>query len=110
MPGLYSGRVESFIGAVKVMTSIEILYRGYPIERLNRLTGRIWPGAVISLIIFVVFHLPSGLGHTVGLVLPIGVILTGLYVWKRNLTLNIAVHFLTDSLILVLLPLLPLLP
>lgn len=88
----------------------EILYRGYPIERLNRLKVTIWPGALISLIIFVVFHLPSGLGHTVGLVLPIGVILTGLYVWKRNLTLNIAVHFLTDSLILVLLPLLPPLP
>jgi len=88
----------------------EVLYRGYPIERLNRLTGRIWPGALISLIIFVVLHLPSGLGQTVGLVLPIGIILTGLYVWKRNLTLNIAVHFLTDSLVLVLLPLLPFLP
>lgn len=89
----------------------EILYRGYPIERLNRLTGRIWPGAVIGLVIFTVIHLPGqGLGNTVGVVLPIGVILTGLYVWKRNLTLNIAVHFLTDSLILVLLPLLPPLP
>jgi membrane protease YdiL (CAAX protease family) len=53
----------------------EILYRGYPIERLNRLTGRIWPGALISLIIFTVVHLPPlGLGTTVGMVLPIGVI------------------------------------
>jgi membrane protease YdiL (CAAX protease family) len=86
----------------------EILYRGYPIERLNRLTGRIWPGALISLIIFTVVHLPPlGLGTTVGMVLPIGVILTGLYVWKRNLTLNITVHFLIDFLVLVLLPLLP---
>ena len=86
----------------------EILYRGYPIERLNRLTGRIWPGALISLVIFTIIHLPpSGLGNTVGLVLPIGVILTGLYVWKRNLTLNIAAHFLVDLLVLVLLPLLP---
>jgi len=86
----------------------EILYRGYPIERLNRLTGRMWPGAVISLVIFTVIHLPPlGLGHTVGIVLPLGVIVTGLYVWKRNLTLNITVHFLVDFLVLVLLPLLP---
>lgn len=86
----------------------EVLYRGYPIERLNRLTGRIWPGAVISLIIFTVIHLPaSGLGNTVGIVLPLSVVLTGLYVWKRNLTLNITVHFLIDFLVLLLLPLLP---
>ena len=86
----------------------EILYRGYPIERLNRLTGRIWPGALISLVIFTVLHLLSwGLGHTICVVLPIGMILTGLYVWKRNLTLNITVHFLIDFLCLVLLPLLP---
>jgi membrane protease YdiL (CAAX protease family) len=86
----------------------EILCRGYPIERLNRLAGRIWPGALISLFIFTILHLPgSGLGSTVGVVLPVGAILTELYVWKRNLTLNIAVHFLVDLLALVLLPLLP---
>ena len=85
----------------------EILYRGYPMERLNLLTGRIWPGVLISLIIFTIIHLPpSGVGNTFGIVLPTGVILTGLYVWKRNLTLNIAVHFLANSLVLVLLPLL----
>ncbi len=86
----------------------EILYRGYPIERINRLTGRIWPGALICIIIHTAIHIPPlGLGHTIGVVLPITVILTGLYLWKRNLTLNIAVHFLIDFLALVLLPLLP---
>jgi len=85
----------------------EILYRGYPIERLNLLTGRIWPGAVFCIIIHTVIHLPMGLWNTVGVVFPITVILTWLYVWKRNLTLNITVHFLTDFLVLVLLPLLP---
>jgi membrane protease YdiL (CAAX protease family) len=86
----------------------EILYRGYPIERLNRLTGSIWLGALISLIIHTAIHIPPlGLGHTIGVVFPISAILTGLYVWKRNLTLNITVHFLIDFLALVLLPLLP---
>ncbi len=86
----------------------EILYRGYPIERLNRLTGRVWLGALIGLIIHTAIHIPPlGLGHTMGVVFPISAILTGLYVWKRNLTLNITVHFLIDFLALVLLPLLP---
>jgi len=86
----------------------EILYRGYPIERVNHLTGRIWPGALIGLIIHTAIHIPPlGLGHTVGVVLPIGIILAGLYIWKRNLTLNITVHFLIDFLALVLLPLIP---
>ncbi len=81
----------------------EILYRGYPIERVNHLTGRIWPGALIGLIIHTAIHIPPlGLGHTVGVVFPISVILTGLYVWKRNLTLNITVHFLVDFLVPVL--------
>jgi membrane protease YdiL (CAAX protease family) len=86
----------------------EILYRGYTIERLSYLTGRIWPGALIGLIIHTVLHLPFlGLGHTIVVVFPVSAILTGLYVWKRNLTLNITVHFLIDFLLLVLLPLLP---
>lgn len=89
----------------------EILYRGYPIERLNSLTGRMWPGALVSLVIHTLIHIPTlGLGHTFGVVLPLSGVLAGLYVWKRNLTLNITVHFLTDFLVLALLPLLPSLP
>lgn len=86
----------------------EILYRGYLIERLNHLTNRVWPGALLSIVIHTVIHIPpSGLGQTLGVVFPISAILTGLYVWKRNLALNITVHFLTDFLVLVLIPLLP---
>ncbi len=85
----------------------EILYRGYTIERVNQLTGKVWPGALIGLVIFTALHSNMGLAYTVSVVLPIGIILTGLYVWKRNLTLNITVHFLIDFLVLVLLPLLP---
>jgi uncharacterized protein len=86
----------------------EVLYRGYCLERLRFLTGRMWPGAVLVLLVFTALHLLNGLGigYVVGVVFPISAILTGLYVWKRNLTLNIAVHFLTDFWALVLLPLL----
>jgi uncharacterized protein len=86
----------------------EVIYRGYCIERLRCRTGRTWPGAVLVLVVFTALHLLNGLGvgYVVGVVFPIAALLTGLYVWKRNLTLNIAVHFLTDFLALVWLPLL----
>lgn len=87
----------------------EILYRGYALERLRVLTGTIWPGAVLMLVVFTALHLVNGLGigYVLGVVFPVSTILTVLYIWKRNLTLNIAVHCLTDFLALVLLPLLP---
>jgi membrane protease YdiL (CAAX protease family) len=86
----------------------EIIYRGYCMERLRGLTGRMWPGAVLVLVVFTALHALNGLGvgYVVGVVFPLAALLTGLYLWKRNLTLNIAVHFLTDFLALVLLPLL----
>ena len=31
----------------------EILYRGYPIERLQMLTGRVWPAALIPALVFI---------------------------------------------------------
>lgn len=68
-----------------------------------------WPGAVFGLLAFTALHFLNGLGigYVLGEVLPLSAIVTGLYVWKRNLTLNIAVHFLGDFLALVFLPLLP---
>lgn len=36
----------------------EILYRGYPIERLEELTGSIWTGAIATYVMFLAIHLP----------------------------------------------------
>jgi uncharacterized protein len=45
----------------------ELLFRAYPIERLARLTGARWPGALLSLAAFVAFHLEGWqLGHVLG--------------------------------------------
>ena len=37
----------------------ELLFRAYPIEHLARLTGKRWPGALLSLAAFVALHLAS---------------------------------------------------
>jgi hypothetical protein len=34
-------------------------------------------------------------GHVVGVVLPLGAVITGLYLWRRNVVVIIA-HFLLD--------------
>lgn len=75
----------------------EVLYRAYPIEQLRELTGSVWPGAIISLGLFVAQHLGSwNLSHVLGVVLPLGIVLTGLYLWRRNLGFVILIHFMID--------------
>jgi membrane protease YdiL (CAAX protease family) len=75
----------------------EILYRGYPMERLTELTGNVGIAAVISLVAFVLPHAVGwNLAHVVGVVIPLGIVLTGLYLWQRNLIFNMIVHTLID--------------
>ena len=75
----------------------EILYRGYPIERLEEATGNVWIAAVVSLAAFILPHLVGwNTAHVVGVVLPLGIVLTVFYLWKRNLVFNMIVHTLID--------------
>lgn len=75
----------------------EILFRGYSISRLIEKTGNKWMSAIISLIFFICIH-SSGwnLAHIIGVVIPLGAILTGLFLWKRNLLFVIIVHIMID--------------
>ncbi|WP_322813958.1 type II CAAX endopeptidase family protein [Chloroflexus sp.] len=82
----------------------EILFRGYPIERFTEMTGKIHWGAGIAYLAFVLLHIPFwGLGGTI----QIGVwslIVTSLYVWRRNLLTCIMMHVLNDGYAFILLP------
>jgi len=79
----------------------EIIFRGYMIERLNTLTGHIGVSAIISYIVFVMFHIPFwGLGGAI----QIGtwsIVITVLYMRRKNLTACILMHILTDMNILI---------
>jgi len=71
----------------------ETLYRGYAIERLASLTGRLWMGATISAVIFGLAHIPTwGVGFALGAALPFGIVMTMFYVWKRDLLANMIAH------------------
>jgi membrane protease YdiL (CAAX protease family) len=84
----------------------EILFRGYPIERLNKLTGRLSLAALIAYVVFVLLHIPFwGLGGTI----QIGVwsiVVTILYVKRRNLPACMLMHILNDAYAFILLPML----
>lgn len=90
-------------GVVTAGVTEEILFRGYSIERLIALTGRPWLSGLTSLAAFVTIHFPTkSVTHVLGVVLPLGLALTALYLWKRNLTLVIIAHLLVNAPIIIL--------
>lgn len=73
----------------------ELFYRGYAIERLQMVgLGRFW-SAVIPLIIFSLGHWSGGLANIL-IALAAGAILTGFYLWRRDLVANMIGHGLVD--------------
>jgi CAAX protease family protein len=85
------------VGVLTASVTEELLFRAYVIERLVRLTGTRWPGALLSLGAFVAFHLQGwNPGHVIGVVLPLGAVMTGLYLWRRSVLFVIITHFLLD--------------
>ena len=78
-------------------------------QHLARLTGSRWPGALLGLAAFVAIHLQWwNPGHVLGVVLPLGAVMTGLYLWRRNLMFMIITHFFLDlPIVLIALGVLP---
>ena len=75
----------------------EIIFRGYLIERLNELTEKPFVAVIISVIAFTLPHLLNwNITHVIGVVLPLGIILSWLYLWKRNIVFNMIVHIVID--------------
>jgi membrane protease YdiL (CAAX protease family) len=85
--------------------SEEIFYRGFALERLQSLSGSKWVAAAVVILFFAAFHYRQGLAG-VFIALVTGAILTGFYLWKRDLLAAIIAHFLVDFIPNVALPLL----
>lgn len=85
----------------------EFIFRGYMIERISELTKKSWAAVAISLTAFILPHLLSWpLSHVIAVVLPLGLILSLIYLWKRNLVFNMIVHVMIN-LPMVFMALLP---
>jgi uncharacterized protein len=86
-----------FILALRAAVTEEILFRGYGIERLTALTGSPAIGALVPWFVFTICHLNAwGFTYLIAIA-PVGAVLTGLYLWRRDLNANIVTHFLTDA-------------
>lgn len=81
----------------------EVFYRGYAIERLTALTRNRVVAVVLPLILFSLFHYRQRIGGII-VALIMGGILSGLYLWKRDLTANMFAHFLVDFVPNILVP------
>ena len=85
----------------------EILFRGYPIRKLRDLTGSRIVAVVIPWAVFTVLHTPSwGLSHLL-FVGATAALFTVVFLWRGDLWTNIIAHLVTDTVPLILLPLLP---
>ena len=79
----------------------EVLFRGYPIERINEITCTTWLGPAVSFMVFLVPHLTFfGPGwllyHGAGTVM-----IYVLYLRRRNLIACMLLHFLVNVPILI---------
>jgi membrane protease YdiL (CAAX protease family) len=74
----------------------ELFYRGFAIERVAELSGRRWLAALVSLALFTSAHLDYwGWTHLI-VACSGGLVLTALYLLRRDLVTNMLAHWLTD--------------
>lgn len=82
----------------------EIIFRGYPIERLIQWTGKPWLSAAIAYVVFVGLHAPFwGPGGA----LQIGawsLVVTFVYMRRRSLAPCILMHTLNDAFAFIVVP------
>ena len=95
--------VRVTIVATAVITE-EILWRGYPIERLTELTGNVWIGAVISGVVFLAVHYPAwGLVGAIPQAI-FTLVIVGVYVRSRNVVACMLAHGVINTLTILVLP------
>lgn len=85
------------ISVLRAGVSEEVLFRGYPIERLQEWSGSRTFAVIVPLIAFTLAHVgPWGWSHL--LVAGFGgAMLTALYLWRRNLWASIFAHCIVDG-------------
>ena len=82
----------------------ETTYRGYALERLTSTLGSKWMAAAVTVLCFVFAHIPAvGLDHILP-VLIVSIFITLLYLWRRDLMLNMIAHATVDAISLLVLP------
>lgn len=87
-----------FISVIRAAVAEEVLFRGYAIERIEELTGSSRIAALLSWVIFTIEHVGPWAWSHVLIAGFGGIVLTILYLRRRNLWANIIAHFIVDGL------------
>lgn len=82
---------------VRAAVSEEILFRGYPIERLQELTGSRAAAGVLTCALFTLDHVGFWGWHHIFIAGSAGALLTLLYLWRRNIWVNMLAHLIVDA-------------
>lgn len=82
---------------VRAAVSEEILFRGYPMERLEELSGSRALAGVVTCAVFTLDHISFWGWHHIFIAGSAGAALTVLYLWRRNIWVNTIAHFIVDA-------------
>jgi membrane protease YdiL (CAAX protease family) len=75
----------------------ETLFRGYGIERLDELLNNRWLAGLVTWAAFTFAHLTAWGWAQLIVAGWGGLVLTALYLWRRDLVCNMTAHWLTDA-------------
>jgi CAAX protease family protein len=82
----------------------ETMYRGYAIERLSGAYGGKYVAAAVSLALFTLAHAWAVGAAALLPILLVGGLVTMLYLWRRDLLLNMLAHTTIDAMGLLVIP------
>ena len=89
------------VSVLRAAVGEELVFRGYAIERGRELTRSMPAACALSWFVFTIEHVETwGWSHII-LAGFGGLILTALYVWRRNLWSNMLAHLLVDGVALL---------
>ncbi|MBT3344172.1 MAG: CPBP family intramembrane metalloprotease [Gemmatimonadetes bacterium] len=78
----------------------EVIYRGYAMERLLKVTSRPWIAVVLSHVAFVLYHFKDGWSK-VAMLSVLGLLFPLYYIKFRDLTMTIVAHAFIDLMAIV---------
>ncbi len=86
-----------FLLVTRAAVAEELLFRGYPIPRLEQLSRSRLFAALVSWAAFTYAHLSYWGAGQLLIAGWGGLLLTAVFLWRRNLWVNMIVHWLTDA-------------
>lgn len=90
-----------FVSVLRAGICEELLFRGYGLSRLEELTGNKYVASAVTLGLFVYAHLAYWGWAQVFIAGGAGLVVTILFLWRRDLGSNMISHWLTDAAVML---------